>query len=104
METVETRYEHIVLDERGVPLIAGTTTKVVELVTSHLAYGWSAEELAYQYPYLTLGKIYSALAYYWDHKAELDEDMARRLAYADEMRRNAPPHPLVTRLRAQQTS
>jgi uncharacterized protein (DUF433 family) len=100
METVETRYEHIVLDERGVPLIAGTTTKVVELIASHQAYGWSAEELAYQYPYLTLGQIYSALAYYWDHKAELDEDMARRLAYSDEMRRRSPVPPVIERLRA----
>jgi uncharacterized protein (DUF433 family) len=99
MATVETRYEHIVLDDRGVPHIADTTTKVVELVTDHQANGWSPEELAFQFPYLTLGQIYSALAYYWDHKAELDEDMARRLAYADEMRRNAPPHPLVERLK-----
>jgi hypothetical protein len=29
--TVETRYEHVVIDDNGVPLIAGTTTKVVEL-------------------------------------------------------------------------
>jgi uncharacterized protein (DUF433 family) len=100
MATVETRYEHIVLDESGVPHIAGTTTKVVELVTDHQAYGWSPEEIAYQYPYLTLGQIYSALAYYWDHKGELDEDMARRLAYADEMRRNTPVPPVIERLRA----
>ena len=81
------------------PHIADTTTKVVELVTDHQAYGWSPDELAVQFPYLTLGQIHSALAYYWDHKVELDEDMARRLAYAEEMRRNAPPHPLLTRLR-----
>ena len=100
MATVETRYEHIVLDESRVPLIAGTTMKVVELVTSQQAYGWSAEELAVQFPYLTLGQIYSALAYYWDHKAELDADMARRLAYADEMRRTTPVPPAIERLRA----
>src|SRR5215217_4164577 len=100
MATVETRYAHIVLDDRGVPLIADTTMKVVELVTSHQAYGWSAEELAFQYPYLTLGQIYSALSYYWDHKAELDEDMARRLAYVDEMRRRTPVPPAIKRLRA----
>jgi uncharacterized protein (DUF433 family) len=100
MATMETRYEHIVLDDGGVPHIAGTTTKVVEVVTDHRAYGWSPEEIVDQLPYLTMGQVYSALACYWDHKAELDEDMARRLAYADEMRRNAPPHPLVERLRA----
>ena len=41
----QTRYEHIVLDETQVPIIAGTSTKVVEIVLDHLAYGWSAEEL-----------------------------------------------------------
>jgi uncharacterized protein (DUF433 family) len=97
---VETRYAHIVLDECGVPHIAGTTTKVVELVMDHQAYGWSAEELADQFPYLTLGQIFSAFAYYWDHKAELDEDMARRLAYVDEMRRRTPVPPIVEKLRA----
>jgi uncharacterized protein (DUF433 family) len=99
MATVETRYPHIVLDDKGVPLIAGTTMKVVELVTSHQAYGWSPEELAFQFPYLTMGQIHSALDYYWDHQEELDADMERRLAFAEEMRRNAPPHPLVARLR-----
>ena len=99
MATIETRYEHIVLDERGVPLIAGTTMKVVELVTSQQAYGWSPEELAFQYPYLSMGQIHSALAYYWDHQEELDEDMARREADVDELQRKAPPHPLVDRLK-----
>ena len=32
MAIVETRYEYIVLDEQGVPRIAGTTMKVIELV------------------------------------------------------------------------
>jgi uncharacterized protein (DUF433 family) len=102
--TVETRYEHIVLDESGVPLIAGTTMKVVELVTAQQAYGWSPEELAFQFPYLSMGQIHSALAYYWDHQAELDADMERRLADADDMQRKAPPHPLVTRLKNRQLS
>lgn len=46
--TVETRYAHIVLDDRGVPHVADTTMKVVEFVTDPQAYGWSAEELAVQ--------------------------------------------------------
>lgn len=99
MATVETPYRHIVLDESGVPLIAGTTMKVIELITSHQAYGWSPEELAFQYSYLSMGQIYSALAYYWDHQAELDEDMARREALADELRRRTPEAPVVARLR-----
>lgn len=72
---VETRYEHIILNEANVPLIAGTTMKVIELVLDYKAYGWSPEELHFQHPYLSLGQIYSALAYYWDHQAKLDQDI-----------------------------
>ena len=38
-----------------------------------------------QHPYLTLGQIYSALAYYWDHREELDQDIERRLEFVDDM-------------------
>ena len=49
----ETRYEHIILSDDRVPMIAGTTMKVVELVLDHIAYGWSPEELRFQHPSLT---------------------------------------------------
>jgi len=39
-----TRYEHIVLNEQGVPEILGSTLKVLELVLSQKAYGWSPED------------------------------------------------------------
>ncbi|CAN5610476.1 hypothetical protein BH24GEM3_BH24GEM3_03630 [soil metagenome] len=102
MSLVETRYEHIVLDAAGVPRIAGTTMKVIELIQEQLAYGWSAEELHFQHPYLSLGQIHSALAYYWDHKDELDRDIARRLARVDEIRRVTPLSPMHTRLKRQE--
>lgn len=86
----ETRYEHIILDEAHVPLIAGTRVKVIELVLDHLACGWSPEELHFQHPYLTMGQIHSALAYYWDHKAELDHDMERRLQFVDQLQQTLP--------------
>jgi len=101
MSVIETRYEHIVLDDAGVPLIAGTTMKVIELVAERTAYGWSAEELHFQHPYLSLGQIHSALAYYWDHQDELDADMAQRRARVAELRRTTPPSPFIARLKAQ---
>jgi len=96
----ETRYEHILLNEAQVPMIAGTTMKVVELVLDHLAYGWSPEELHFQHLSLTMGQIYSALAYYWDHKTELDEDIARRLEFIDQVQQTTKPTPLEARLKA----
>jgi uncharacterized protein (DUF433 family) len=100
MSMLETRYEHIVLDDGAIPLIAGTTMKVITLVLEQAAYGWSAEELHFQHPYLSLGQIHSALAYYWDHKETLDGDMARRREQVAQLRRVAPPVPLVARLKA----
>ncbi len=100
MSFVETRYEHIVLDARGVPRIAGTTMKVIELVTAQTAYGWSPEELHFQFQHLSLGQIHSALAYYWDHRDELERDIASRLTAVDRQQLQAPLTPLRARLRA----
>lgn len=99
MELVETRYEHVVLDKRGVPIIAGTRTKVIELIVERMAYGWSPEELHYQHPYLSLGQIFSALAYYADHAEELDKTIADNFATVENMRKAAGHSPLVTKLK-----
>lgn len=85
--SVATTYEHIVLNQAGVPIIEGTNTKIVEIVTEMKAYGWSPEEIHFQHPYLSLGQIYSALAYYWDNSDEINRDMKERLAKVDEIRR-----------------
>ena len=100
MSFVETRYEHIVLDPQHVPLIAGTTMKIIELVTARAAFGWSPEELHFQFPHLSLGQIHSALAYYWDHREVLDADIARRAEAVDRQRHRAPSASLAARLRA----
>ena len=101
ISSVETRYEHISLDRAGVPFIVGTTMKVVEIVVGRIAHGWSPEELHFQYPHLSLGQIYSALAYYSDNQEELDRDIERRLEQADRLERFAISSPLVTRLQSQ---
>jgi uncharacterized protein (DUF433 family) len=97
---VATGYQHIVIDEKGVPVIAGANMKVVELVLDHTAYGWSPEELAVQHPHLSLGQIYSALAYYWDHKEEIEQDIARRLQRVDELEKTFNPPEISERLKA----
>ncbi len=101
MPVVETKYDHIELDVNAVPIIKGTTLKVIELVLAKSAYGWSPEELQFQHPYLTLGQIYSALAYYSDHQGELDNEIARRLESVNEMRSAMKPSPLLDRLKRQ---
>ncbi len=100
MTIVETRYEHVILSDGNVPIIAGTNMKVIELILEKTAYGWSPEELKFQHSYLTLGQIHSALAYYWDHKEELDHDIEKRFEYVNKLQRKTRDSPLESRLKA----
>jgi uncharacterized protein (DUF433 family) len=100
MPAVQTGYEHISLDERKTPIITGTTLKVIELVQEKLAYGWSAEEIQFQHPSLTLGQIYSALAYYADHRDKIDNEIEQCMERVDTTRRTVQTSSLLHKLQA----
>jgi len=55
----------------GEPVIAGSQVRVTDIVASHLYRGLTPDELATNFN-LNLGQVYAALAYYYQHKAELD--------------------------------
>ena len=71
----------------GKARIAGHRISVHDIVTWHERLGRSADEIASEYD-LSLAEIYAALAYYYDHRGEIDESLR-----ADES--------LVTRLRGE---
>ena len=100
METT-TCYEHITVRGYGVALIAGTRTKVSQLASETMAYGWSPEEIHFQHPFLSMGQIHSALAYYWDHQEEINRQIEADLSLADQIRARAGVSPLLKRLKAQ---
>jgi uncharacterized protein (DUF433 family) len=81
-------YPHIDCTREGRPFVAGTQTKVVEVVLDRLAYHWDADEIHRQHPHLSLRHIYSALAYYYDHQTEMDREIdhqrGARLACTEE--------------------
>ncbi len=93
-------YPPITVNEQQLATIEGTTMKVVELVMAHQTHGWSPEELQFQFPHLSMAQVHAALTYYWDHKAALDAEIARRAAYAQQTREEAGPSPLAARLGA----
>jgi uncharacterized protein (DUF433 family) len=95
---VATAYRQIILNDRNVPIIADTTMKVVELVMAQRAYGWSPEELHFQHPYLSMSQICAALAYYWDHKDEIDASIEESLRFADWARMSAGPSPIAAKV------
>jgi uncharacterized protein (DUF433 family) len=96
-------YAHISLDPEQVPVVTGTRTKVVEIVLDHLAHGGDADEIQRHLPHLTLGQIHSALAYYYDHQEEVDQDIARRLRKVDEIQSRLGDSPVARRLKARKS-
>ena len=74
--------------------------RVAQIVADYLDRGWSAEEIVLQYPHLTLAEVHAALAYYFDHREEIDGELAAELAEAERSRREQPESAVIARLRA----
>lgn len=90
----------IELDDNGVAWISGTKTKVVEVALDKVAYGWSPEEIHFQHDYLSLAQIHAALAYYYEHQAEFDAEMASQSKRAKALAEATKDSPGRQRLRS----
>ncbi|MFB0533459.1 MAG: DUF433 domain-containing protein [Anaerolineae bacterium] len=83
MEAVLNRHIEMAPDVRGDrPHIAGTRITVANVVIMHLRLGQSLEEIAGKYD-LDLADVYAALAYYYDHRSEIDESIEADEAFAE---------------------
>jgi uncharacterized protein (DUF433 family) len=91
----------IAVDDHGIPRIAGSRSRVVDVVQDQQVHGWTAEQIREQHPHLSLAQIHAALAYYHSHKAELDEAIERGLRTGDELRAAAGESPVARRLRSE---
>ena len=73
----------------GKPHIAGHRVSVQNIAIWHERMGLEPDEIATTYG-LTLGEVYAALAYYHDHRAEIDETIASDESFVSELRRQMP--------------
>lgn len=90
--TVRTLDSHIEMTPGicgGKPRIAGRRIRVVDVVRYHDQLGQSPSQIAEDY-HLTLSDVHAALAYYHDHKAEIDQCIADDEAFAEEMQSKTP--------------
>ncbi len=70
----------------GRPRIAGHRITVADIAIWHEQMGWSVDRIADEFN-LGLADVYAALAYYFDHRIEIDARIAADEAFAEEMRR-----------------
>ena len=73
----------------GKARIAGHRITVQNIVVWHERLGRSADEIASEYD-LSLADVYAALAYYFDHRAEIDRAIEASDAFVEALHRSTP--------------
>jgi uncharacterized protein (DUF433 family) len=68
----------------GKPHIAGTRITVADVAFFHLKQGMSVDEIVATYD-LSPANVHAALAYYFDHRATLDQRTAADGAFVEEI-------------------
>ena len=99
-----TEYPHILWNiDKDLPCISGTRLRVQDVIALH-QMGQSIGEIVENFPPHTPAEICAALAYYYDHKDEMDELIAEHersaIAMLAEIEARQGPSPLRERLRA----
>lgn len=85
--------EHIeVVEGTGGPKarIAGHSIRVVDIADLHERRGLSVDDIIAQFPTISRADVYAALAYYWDHRDELDRQTAEDADYAASLMQQRP--------------
>ena len=95
MVDVITQHIEIVQGARGPKArIAGHNIRVQDIVVMHERLGMSVDEIVEQLPTISHADVHAALAYYWDHRDEIDAKIAADNAYVEEVQRRLGPSPL----------
>ena len=55
--------------------ITGTRVRVQDIVSDHECHGRTPEEIASEYPHISLAQVHAALAYYFDNREEIRGQM-----------------------------
>jgi hypothetical protein len=73
-------YPHI-MKEAGLParLQSHPRTRVAMIVMDYLGRGLGPEDMVRHYPYLKLAEVHAAMAYYHDHRDEIDAEIQSEL-------------------------
>ncbi len=90
MENILTEHIKITPGLRGgKPHLANTRITVADIAIMHLKIGQTVPEIAAEYD-LNLASVYAALAYYYDHRAEIDSQIEADEAFVAAFRQQNP--------------
>ena len=84
--TLSARQIHVV----GSLRIAGSSVRVKDVVIWHDRQGMAPADIVSNWPHLTLASIYAALAYYHDHREEINAEIAADQSWYEEQKAKSP--------------
>jgi len=92
MATVSALTQHIEITpgvRGGRPRIAGRRITVSDIAIMHLKMGRSVDEIACEYD-LALSDVHAALAYYYDHRQEIERGIEADRVFVEAFREENP--------------
>ena len=93
--------QHIYTDPAtGKPCISGTGIRVWDVYVLHERQGRTPDEIVAAYPHLSLADVHAALAYYWDNKDAIDQQMKEADEFVERLKAENGPGPLARKLAA----
>jgi uncharacterized protein (DUF433 family) len=74
----------------GEACIAGHRIRVADIAVWHERRGYSPDEVVDVFPGITLADVHSALAYYFDHRDEIEKELAEDGQWAEWLKSSIP--------------
>lgn len=88
------------VNNAGIARIAGTRMKVSQIALEQERLGRTPEQIVASHPHLSMAQVGAALAFYENHREEVEAQISASLAYADWEQHKAEPSGLTAKLRA----
>jgi uncharacterized protein (DUF433 family) len=78
----------------GKPRIEGHRIKVEHIAVCYERMRMSPDEIVTSHPTITLAQVHAALAYYYDHRPEIDADIEEGKRFVEGLKAKSPPSKL----------
>ncbi len=91
--SLKTSYPYITKDSAicgGKACIKSTRIRVLDIVAATERLALSPDEVCDQYPELTLAQVHCALAYYYDHKEQIQTEIESEQNAVERFQRDHP--------------
>ena len=94
MDLMETTVVNHIASKPGVcggkPCVEGTRIRVQDVYVWHLLQGQSVEQIVSNFPQLSMADVHAALAYYWDNREQIHDEMRAAEEHIEEMKEHYP--------------